>query len=63
MVLARLFLMAGTTGVLMSHLLLDLPLHTTGQGLDMAWLAGHALMLWTLSAAATLWRYRRRHLA
>lgn len=47
----------------MSHLLLDLPLHATGTGLDMAWLAGHALMLWTLSAAAILWRHRRQRLA
>ena len=54
MVLPRLFLMAGTPGVLMSHLFHDLPLHATGNGLDMAWLAGHALMLWTLSAATIL---------
>lgn len=48
----------------MSHLLFDLPLNAAGHGLDLAWLAGHALMLWTLSAAATLWqRTRRRRLA
>lgn len=47
----------------MSHLLFDLPLTAAGNGLDMAWLAGHAMMLWTLSAAATLWRHRRRGVA
>lgn len=42
----------------MSYLMLDLPL--AAGGLDAATLAAHAIMLWTLSAAAILWQRTRR---
>ena len=42
----------------MSYLMFDLPLPASG--LDAATLGVHALMLWTLSAAAILWQRTRR---
>lgn len=42
----------------MSYLMLNLPL--PAGGLDAATLGAHALMLWTLSAAAILWQRTRR---
>lgn len=44
----------------MSYLMFDLPL--AANGLDAATLGAHALMLWTLSAAAILWQRTRRTL-
>lgn len=43
----------------MSYLILDLPHLAIPDGINAGWLAGQALMLWTLSAAVVVWQRTR----